>query len=424
MPEPFVQRRAHETAYVAAAAVFLASYLTWRPVSDIMFTLSDALFILTAWQLAARNELPLQSFGGLTHWWLASLGLVLGGLLVGSVADADPVRWLIIALQYTFAWLVLPVLLVGHGRDRAITLAKALVYGMAAMEAFGIIIYVKYLGNFWDARALLGIDFLTGARRLGAFTADANWNGGAVSFALPFVYYLVLEREMSRLSGAVVAAILLGGLALSASFTAFSSACVAAAVFAVVSGLRPGLKTSIAGLVAIGIVSQLQLVLPATFQARVVNAIESGDISEAGTFEGRAALIAEAWGMTDQHLLIGAGADQYRVISRMHAPVHNMYLLLWIEGGLVAMVGWISMIGVLVANAIGVTRVNRRAGALALSVTTVLIIFSVASPHMYARLWAVPVLLAVAVAREARTARRPARTPSPTNGLAWAPGAR
>lgn len=416
--------RARQTVFVAAAAVFLASYLTWRPLPDILFTISDALFVLTAYQLMVRHELSMQPFGRLTAVWLVSLALLLAGLFVGSVAGSDPLRWPIIAMQYCFAWLVLPVLLIGHGRDRAIMLARALVFGMVAMEAFGVFIYMKYSGSFWEARSLLGIDFLTGARRLGAFTADANWNGAAISFALPFVYYLVLERHMSRWLGAVCAAVLFAGLALSASFTAFTSTCAAAVLFAIVAGLRPGIRTAVACLLLIGGVSQLQLVLPPTFQARVVNALESGEISEAGTFEGRAALIGEAWRMTGDHLLIGAGADQYRAISTFHAPVHNMYLLLWIEGGVVAVVGWIGMIGVLVATGASAARTNRHAGALALTVTSVLITFSVASPHMYARLWAAPVALAVAIACEARTVRRRSGAAASFPGWSWSPVAR
>ena len=415
-------RRESRFPLIATIAVFFASYLTWRPMPDVMFTISDALFLLSAYQLAVRHDLPMHSFGSLTPWWLSSLALVLGGLLLGSVDDADPLRWLIVALQYCFAWLALPVLLIGHGRERAITLAKALVLGMVAMEGFGVFIYVKYVGSFWDARKLLGVDFLTGARRLGAFTADANWNGGAITFALPFVYYLVLERHISRLTGAIAVMVLVAGLALSASFTAFCSACFAAVVFALVAGLRPGMKTVVAVLLTIGVASQLELVLPRTFQARVVNALERGDISEAGTFEGRAALIREAWGMTDDHLLLGVGADQYRVISKLHAPVHNMYLLLWIEGGLAALVGWVGMMAVLLATGAAAARIDRRAGALTLSVTAVLVIFSAASPHMYARLWAVPVMLAVAVAAEARSAARRRVDARPANnGFVWAP---
>ncbi len=141
--------------------------------------------------------------------------------------------------------------------------------------------------------------------------------------------------------------------------------------------------------------------LPQIFVNRVGNAIGSGDIDQAGTFVGRMALIREAWSIADHHLFIGLGADQYRVVSVYQAPVHNMYLLLWAEGGLIAMFGWVLMQAVILAAAVKAYPRDHVAAALTLSVATTFLISSTASPHMYARLWPVPVLLALAVSIEA-----------------------
>ena len=74
-----------------------------------------------------------------------------------------------------------------------------------------------------------------------------------------------------------------------------------------------------------------------------------------------------------------------------------MFLLLWAEGGLLSLLGWIVMLAVLFATAAKAFSADRIATALTLSVASTFVIASMASPHMYARLWAVPVLLAVAV---------------------------
>src|SRR3546814_1492658 len=72
--------------------------------------------------------------------------------------------------------------------------------------------------------------------------------------------------------------------------------------------------------------------LPEVFQGRVGGAIESGDMSQAGTYTGRMDLIREAWGIVEDTMIVGLGVDQYRTISFADTPVHNMYLLLWAEG--------------------------------------------------------------------------------------------
>ena len=100
--------------------------------------------------------------------------------------------------------------------------------------------------------------------------------------------------------------------------------------------------------------------------------------------------------MVGDTMLLGLGVDQYRVISASGAPVHNMYLLLWTEGGLVTLLGWLMLLAILIAAATQAFRRDRMTAALALSVITVLVVSSNASPHMYARMWMVPVMVAMA----------------------------
>ncbi len=394
---------------VTAAAVFLSSYLTFRPVESIMFTASDVLFIFTITALAITGRFPLRPFGDLSPVWLCAVGLMLAGLLAGSLTSSDPDRWSIVAVQYTFAWIVLPSVLIGHGRLYTTTLVKYLVAGAVVMEVVGALVYFLYTGSFQSARHTFGLDFLTGGRRLGAFTADANWNGAVVAMALPFVYYLYFKRIIGKLIAAASALALLLGLLLSASFTAFTSAATALPIYAVVGGLRLDWKVLVAAVLLVGVGLEAGYELPAVFQKRVGNALESGNIEQAGTFGGRVALIRNAWELAQDNMIVGVGADQFRVVSPLKAPVHNMYLLLWVEGGLISLIGWFGMLGVLLASALSAFRRDRLAAATSLSVLSTFIVFSTASPHMYARMWPVPVLLAVAIALQTSRSSRPAK---------------
>ena len=88
--------------------------------------------------------------------------------------------------------------------------------------------------------------------------------------------------------------------------------------------------------------------LPEAFQKRVLTAYTTGEISEAGTYISRVELIKEAIDMIadERIVIVGIGADQFRERSVQKAPVHNLYLLLWVEGGMLAVIGWVMFSGV------------------------------------------------------------------------------
>jgi O-antigen ligase len=148
--------------------------------------------------------------------------------------------------------------------------------------------------------------------------------------------------------------------------------------------------------------------LPAAFEKRVVGALQNQDLNQAGTYSGRLDLVKEAWTIIDKTSVVGIGADQYRAVSRAQAPVHNVFLLLWAEGGLMAMFGWIAMILVPAALAIRMIARDRLTAGLGLAVFTAFFIFSMAAPHMYSRSWVVPLFATVALVlpSQARTRRR------------------
>jgi len=157
--------------------------------------------------------------------------------------------------------------------------------------------------------------------------------------------------------------------------------------------------------------------LPAVFQKRVLGALESGDIGQAGTFDHRLELIYEAIHRANETIFLGVGADQYAVTSFISQPVHNLYLLLWTEGGLFCMIGFIIMIGAGMGPALQAwNRPGGRTYAVCLLCLATLFLMSVnAFANVYGRFWAVPVILAsgVCYAFVARTDRQVAPTSNP-----------
>jgi hypothetical protein len=87
--------------------------------------------------------------------------------------------------------------------------------------------------------------------------------------------------------------------------------------------------------------------------------------------------------------------------------VHNIYLLLWTEGGLFALLGWLGLMGLAVGIAVLAAVRDRLTGGLAASVLVVFFIQSTANPHMYARMWIVPVLIVTGIAFQVGRRGRP-----------------
>lgn len=392
---------------VIAIGVFFASYVSWRP-ADILFTASDTFFVLGIGLLVAAHRAPLQPFGRATAWWMLATLALLGGLFLGSIINGDPERWLIAGAQYGFSLIVLPLLLMDNGEARNRMLARALIAGVVAMEAFGIVIYFGSDLTYAEYTSL-SHDFITGAGRLGAFLGDANWNAAVIVMALPFTLYLRARGQMRMVTFYLILAVLMTSLFLSASVTGLVSGILAVAIFSLVGGVRPPARMVLGAGVALTLAAASGYGLPRAFEKRIAPAVEEADFSKAGTYSGRMDLIKEAWGIVNNTTFVGIGADQYRKVSIDKAPVHNIFLLLWAEGGLFALVGWIALLGITMGGGLLAQSKDRTAAALCLSVLSTFVIFSGAAPHMYARIWMVPLLLAASPAFATLRGRAPFR---------------
>lgn len=393
--------RAYRASLVTiSAGIFFAPYLSFRPY-DVLFTLSDILFCIGLVLMIAARRLSTQPFGGLTGLWLLAFLLMQAALFASSVANGDPTRWLIVAMQYGFALVVLPMLVVGRGDTATLQFAKALVAGVVAMELLGILVYYLYTGTYAELSAIVP-NFISGGRRLGVFLEDGNWNGSVVAMTMPFVFYLRGRGVIGPIVAAIATLILACALVLAASATALIGGTIAILLYLVVARVMPSWRV-MASILVLGLALVASGVgVPQAFSKRIAPAIENQDISEAGTFAGRMALNVEAWGIVEHTTFLGLGVDQFRVASSQGAPVHNTYLLLWSEGGLLALIGWLLMLTILLGIALSALRHDRRAAGLALAVFGLFLVASTASPHMYARMWLVPVMVAIAFAVAAR----------------------
>ncbi|WP_242126900.1 O-antigen ligase family protein [Sphingobium sp. Sx8-8] len=379
--------------YCLLAAIFLSGWSLLR-VGQINLTFSDVFFLLSFAISGARGHLSATPFRSLTPFWLTGLVMMLGGLFVGSVVNGDPLRWVNIALQYTVAFLFIPVLLMQQGERITRIAPLVFVLGTALSETIGII--ATFFLTFHDTVHWLGDGFITGNDRLGAMAGQPNPNGAVVAFSLPMLLFSVRQHMLSGLAGLCCLILLLWGLMLSASFTGFSASLLAIFTAMLLMGMRYIFRLGLAAAVAASLFFASGAPLPKAFQERVGNAVESGDLNQAGTFINRAQLIEEAWGFAEDNMLIGMGVDRYREISAYDNPVHNLYLLIWNEGGSVAFCGLMILLVLLCLLAVSGLRLHRDRGAMAGAVLLVFLIYTMSYPHMYSRMWVMPVMVALA----------------------------
>lgn len=376
--------------YLLPIASFIMSWRVLR-LTQANLTLSDGLLAAAIAILVVAARLEMKPFGRLSGAWIMGLTLMLGGLLASSLYHADTNRWLIVAAQYIFAMLLFPMALssVSSGLLRRCVLAY--LYGTAASQAISLAIAPFYAEAEW--LHWLGRGFFTGNGRLGALTGEPNPNGAVCAYALVILLHAMLSRWL-RLAVAIPLAVLIGwGLLASASVTGFAATVIACVVFLGFSHPRNLAKVGIPFAACVGIYFAVGGPIPQTFEERVYEAMASGDPDKAGTFIGRSALIRESWAMADDNLLVGLGADRYRVESIYGAPVHNIHLLMLNEGGLICAIGLWTLFGTMFAAGFAVLGRVRLDGAACLGVTTAFMVYAMAIPHMYTRIWAGPPLL-------------------------------
>jgi hypothetical protein len=374
--------------------VVFTSPMNFLRLDAFFFTLSDALTCICLLLLLTQGRLSLQPIGQTgTFYWCLGLSMLLGGLVFSSAVHGDPLRGLVYAAQYFFAYLVLPLVIAGRSEKELLVLTKVYVFAIVLMCLHG-----AYLINIDGLR---NTSFVSGSGRFTGFVERENECAALIALAVPMLLYLCAERRLTRF--ALLALPILGyGVMLTASNSGLGAFALSIAIF---SGLTLNWKRLIpvAGLSA-AVISGIAIwgrdYMPDLFQRRVLGALESGDLAQAGTFDHRVELVQEAINKADGTIFLGMGADQFALMSVVGQPVHNLYLLLWTEGGLFCMIGFIIMIAAGYVPAMSALRRTQGGAVAACTIATVTIfILSVnAFPSVYGRFWSMPVILAIALA--------------------------
>ncbi|MGF6177813.1 O-antigen ligase family protein [Ensifer sp. 4252] len=378
-----------------ACAVFLSAGNFLR-MNLFYFTLSDLLFCISLFLRAFSGGLPLRLWGRASSVvWFCGLMLLCSGLMVSSLLSAAPLRGIVTVGQYMFAYFAIALALCGRDLRVMVLLARAYVLSIFLMCLHGV-----YLIDFDGQR---NTAFVSGNGRFTGFVERENECAALIALAMPILLLLASTGRVGKVYAIVVAATMAYGILLTGSNTGLASFAFAILGFTVLSG---NWKRVVVGIVclapfALWIVHSGRDYLPVVFQKRVLGALETGDLSRAGSFDHRLELIHEALGRLEDNMWIGLGADQYQVTSAIHQPVHNLYLLLFTEGGIIAAIGFVVMIA---ATFQPIARAFRAPGgsayaACAFVSVSMFALMANAFPHLYGRFWTVPVILTLGLAQ-------------------------
>jgi O-antigen ligase len=404
---------------VTRLAIFFSVFPALRP-AEVFFTYSDILFCFAAVLLLLSGRLRFAPMGPVTVPWMVAFAIMSLSLMVSSLMGSAPERALVVVGQYAFAYILLAYILVRTDESIVDTFVKTFVLGTVCVNAYGLAVYFTGVDETFR--------FVTGSGRLTSFMGNPNSNANVIGLTLPLLLYLWFARKWRLPYVLVSLAILAYALVATSSVGGLMWSLAGVAVFIVLTiNWRVLVGIAVCLAVAIPLLDRYgPSILPAAFQERVLGAMESGDMSHAGTFSYRMGLIHEALDVVDDRLLFGIGVDQYRAKSEMGAPVHDVYLLLWAEGGLPALIGWLLLPQIIALTALWVfgRPSGRLIAATTLAVIAVFLLAATGSAHMYARFWVVPLhlVMALLMVSWARYRRPPPARPAARQGPGSAPG--
>lgn len=386
---------------LATATVFLAP-ANYFKLQGIYVTAADMTAILCAVLILAQGNARLRFFGPATSFWMVSVLLLLTGLVIGSAFNGEPGALLTVILQYGFSLVVLPLILAGRSRRQTVALIRVFVLSVTLIMIHGAwLIHVTHSTN---------PRFVSITGRLRSLVERENEAAAIAAMAVSFAIALLVSRDMTRLGVVLTVPFLIYGIMLTGSNTGLVLALLGIAGFVVLVGSGRAILVTvlILGAAIVLIVTTGGELLPDAFRHRVLSAFLEGDITQAGSFSGRLDLIKESLAIARETWLVGLGADQYRVVSEMRAPVHNAYLLLLTEGGILSLLGTTGLLltGVYLAWASRQFGRSNETSALTLAIVFIFATMLMMVPHFYARFWNVPLILALSLAASGIQTRR------------------
>jgi len=303
------------------------------------------IFVILAFLLLALRSRNVRSVPPLPLGVYISMfggGLVLFGLVLSSLLSMsfDLERLVSVAFSYSLLFALLPLVFLSIGKHAAFSALWGYLVGLVFLAAFSVVIYfgfqlvaeerqwVQFLTNrltLWDGANRLATHFVVGALVL-LFLFERRYGNP----------YLKAPAALAALVGVglfFIVILLTGSVA---ALLIFLLIIPAAILF---SGI--GSKLKIGALVVSVVLVTVLHIFEALPAAERVSSMLSGGISGATEHGDRITLMKTAFGWIGEAPVFGHGVGSVATRDDFEILPHNTFLLLWLEGGLLAFLGGI-----------------------------------------------------------------------------------
>jgi len=372
--------------------LFFSGFHSFRVVPSFNFFLSDLLLVLGFVVLGlkrngpARMEIPKFL---ITPVWILSTMLFTLGFAISAIVNGNPEKFFGVTFQYAFSYLFLFLVLFNamlHGFKKPL---KAYLGGVAAVCALGIAVKIFGLN-------LPGIVISTKGRMSSTLT-NPNALARFIALSFPLLLYAWNKKVFTQPYIIAITTCSLIGLMNTGSFGGIANFSIGAMSFYL---LLPGIKRKIKMLIislSIGVVIVALFGVPAILEERVLPVILAGNYSDAGSANMRAALNVEALEIIGRTPLIGVGPQEYASNSAYGLNVHNTWLIIWAEGGLLSICGWALILAIVFRYLYLGWRspTSKIEGATGLSVLNAFIFSSFTGTHAYNRYLVLPLVISL-----------------------------
>lgn len=401
---------------IALAGVFMSPFYTLR-LGNLYLTISDVLFLISAGLLMlTRPSNQRRRMSAATGLWVFGGTLIIiayaASDLVASTVNANTVA---VCLQYGFITFLVPFVIAELTCTTRLHAARAFVSGVTF--AIGIGLFLRLAFPHIYASGVANGTFI-GYMRFGSFLG-ANGLAKVVALSVPLTWFSLYGKRRWWIVGACFLVIGIYGVTLSASIGGLISVLVAGTLIPalmVITGRHARRRLVLvlavvvvpAGLIIVDTTSEATwhaIVRPtggplAEVASRIYGDNGEFGLSEVGSFGEKAGLATEAYAFIGESPIKGMGSQQYVRRSMYSLPVHNSFLLVWAESGLLGLIGIMLWAVAPVARAwvlfrdstsISVTRL----AVMVLVVGAIWLLNSMTNTEAYSRFYVIPVIIAL-----------------------------
>jgi O-antigen ligase len=307
--------------------------------------------------------------------------------LIGQLASVNvTVDGIFVVFQYFVCFILFPLTILLHICKETIRINALLLSFVAGVLFLNIDAHVNYFFDF----SLLSDGFRV-KPRFESLAGNPNVFGSILCINLVILYTLAVQGSLSRYTTLLLGCLSFSSITLTASVTSSLLG-----FLILLSLLWLVIKRNI--LIFGALLSIILLLIqfwnvkyigPSQFVARVVDPIISFETF--ASHKVREGLVLDALSIISQHLPFGVGAGNYLTVSSSIWKVHNTFLLLLAEGGVIALVGIYLVVYNLAAKLVNYSVYDVTLMTFVLA-SLVLLTLCLTSTHLYGR-FLLPIIL-------------------------------